>query len=81
MMRASQAVFLDQWIIKDEKHESEWAGLLDGLICLVLLGTDYFLIPSRIEILVLSIILCKKENVLPKKAGQTDPDAGQECFL
>lgn len=43
-------IFLDQWL-KDKKHISALIGLFGSALCLILLGSDDFLIPAMAAIL------------------------------
>ena len=51
-------IFLDQWL-KEEKHTSAILGLALSLLCLLVFGSDGFIIPSMIAILAVLTLLRK----------------------
>ncbi len=51
-------IFLEQWL-KEKRHESSLIGLGVSLTCLILFGTDNFIIPSMIAILAVLTLLRK----------------------
>ena len=51
-------IFLDQWL-KEEKHTSAILGLALSLLCLLVFGSDSFIIPSMIAILAVLTLLRK----------------------
>ena len=60
-------IFLEQWR-KDARHASEWIGLGAGAVCLLLFGSDSFLIPTMLCILLLLTVLRKKDTS-PSEGG------------
>lgn len=58
-------IFLGQWE-KDKNHLSSVSGLLLSAICLMIFGTDNFIIPSMLSIL---IALALSKNYLQGKEG------------
>ena len=60
-------IFLDQWL-KEKHHMSAWIGLISSVVCLILFGTDDFMIPTMICILVL-LTAFRKPIENPEKAG------------
>lgn len=57
-------VFTDQWL-KTKNHVSALVGLIVSIVCLVLCGSDNFLIPSMIVIMILLFAMkkfCVKEG-------------------
>ncbi len=60
-------IFLDQWL-KDKKHTSALIGLFGSALCLVLLGSDDFLIPAMAAILgLLTVFRRPLENAVSLK--------------
>ncbi len=51
-------IFLDQWM-KEKNHFSSLTGLAVSLICLLIFGSDHFMIPAMISILLLLTLLQK----------------------
>lgn len=51
-------IFIEQWM-KEEKHISEVLGIILPFVCLLVFGTDNFIIPSMVVIL-LSLTLMRK---------------------
>lgn len=49
-------IFLDQWL-KEKKHYASCIGILVSFICLMIFGTDNFMLPTMIAILVLFVLL------------------------
>lgn len=45
-------IFLEQWL-KEKKHYTAYIGLAAAVLCLILFGTDSFMIPTMVSILVL----------------------------
>lgn len=43
-------IFMEQWM-KEKRHESAWIGLGVSLACLLIFGSEHFLIPSMLGIL------------------------------
>jgi 4-azaleucine resistance transporter AzlC len=43
-------IFVEQWM-KEKRHESAWIGLGVSLACLLIFGSEHFLIPSMLGIL------------------------------
>lgn len=56
-------IFLDQWM-KERYHVSSIVGILTSAVCLIIFGTDHFIIPSMIIIL---IILSSIKKSITKK--------------
>ena len=59
-------IFLEQWL-KEKSHSSSLSGLGVSASCLIIFGSDNFIIPSMIVILL--ILTLKKEPFM--KAGET----------
>lgn len=51
-------IFLEQWL-KDKKHTSAILGLSLSAICLIAFGTDNFMIPSMLAILIVLTLIRK----------------------
>ena len=63
-------VFVEQW--KSAKnHTSAVVGVVTSVICLMIFGTENFLIPTMIAIMVILTILRKKLHVKEMKKGET----------
>ena len=60
-------IFLEQRR-KDTRHASEWIGLIAGATCLMLFGSDSFLIPTMLCILLLLTVL-RTKNAAPAEGG------------
>lgn len=45
-------IFMEQWL-KEKRHTSEWIGLGASIGCLIVFGSDNFMIPTMICILIL----------------------------
>ena len=59
-------IFLEQWL-KEKHHFSEWAGLASSAACLLIFGTDNFMIPAMICIL---LLLTAFRKPVGRKAGE-----------
>lgn len=59
-------IFLDQWL-KEKQHISSVVGLLSSLVCLMIFGSENFMIPSMICIVVTLTLLRKP---IESKEGQ-----------
>ena len=51
-------IFLDQWL-KEKQHISSVIGVLASLLCLILFGSEHFMIPTMVCIVVFLTILRK----------------------
>ena len=49
-------IFLEQWL-KDEDHTSALLGIVLSVLCLLLFGTDYFILPAMAAILLALTLL------------------------
>lgn len=58
-------IFLDQWM-KEKQHYSSYIGILASVLCLVIFGTESFLIPTM-AIILLFLTLFRKP--IEKKGG------------
>lgn len=58
MMAIFVVIFMEQWK-KDKNHVSALMGILLSLLCLLVFGADYFIIPSMIAILGMLTLLRK----------------------
>lgn len=51
-------IFMEQWL-KEKRHISEWIGLGASIGCLIVFGSDNFMIPTMICILILLTVFRK----------------------
>ena len=51
-------IFLDQWL-KEKQHISSVIGVLGALLCLILFGSEHFMIPTMVCIVVFLTVLRK----------------------
>lgn len=70
-------IFVDQWRCNHDKLPAV-LGVLISLVCLLIFGSDYFLIPSMIAISAALILIRRIEE--PKYAEQFDADAAPAVF-
>ena len=55
-------VFVEQWMTT-KNHLAAVAGVVSSVLCLLLFGSDKFLIPAMILIAAVLILLRKKEGI------------------
>ncbi|MBQ6554540.1 MAG: branched-chain amino acid transporter AzlC, partial [Firmicutes bacterium] len=60
-------IFLDQWL-KEKQHISSIIGVLGSLLCLIVFGSEHFMIPTMVCIVVSLTILRKP---IEAKEGKT----------
>lgn len=51
-------IFLEQWL-KEDKHYSAFIGIFSSILCLIIWGSEHFMIPTMILILILLTLLKK----------------------
>ena len=51
-------IFMEQWM-KDKKHISEILGIVISLVCLMIFGSEGFMIPSMLAILISLTVIRK----------------------
>lgn len=51
-------IFIEQWM-KDKKHTSALIGLLISVLCLIIFGSEQFMIPAMLGILAVLLLLRK----------------------
>lgn len=65
-------IFLDQWM-KEKIHVSSMIGILVSLVCLILFGADFFMIPTMILIVLLLTVLRKCLEQCDKLKEKEEP--------
>lgn len=65
-------IFLDQWM-KEKIHVSSMIGILVSLVCLILFGADFFMIPTMILIVLLLTVLRKWLEQYDKLKEKEEP--------
>ena len=65
-------IFLEQWM-KEKKHYTSLIGLFASVICLLIFGSDSFMIPTMILIVLLLTVLRKWLEQCDKLKEKEEP--------